>query len=218
MVRLRRRIGLALLAFAAVGAAYVLQPSPGETRCTDVAGADRCRFDGTPLDLTGAPVYLPGKEEAFLHTAHALRFVGPDGVVWTAPAGTLTDGATIPRFLEPLLGDRQSRDYVLAATLHDAYCGEGNEALPTYHSRPWPQVHRMLYDALRVNGTPPDRARIMFAAVYLSGPRWDASGKLIDRDSEARIKLALADFLRWAEKADPEIEAVEHWLEGQDRD
>ena len=37
---------------------------------------------------------------------------------------------------------------------------------------PWPEVHRMFYEGLLVGGTPVARAQLMYAAVWLGGPRW----------------------------------------------
>jgi len=44
--------------------------------------------------------------------------------------------------------------FINAATIHDAYCGVGNQNGTYYNAAPWPKVHRMFYDALRVGGEP----------------------------------------------------------------
>ena len=41
------------------------------------------------------------------------------GSIWTVPANTITDGASIPRFLWPVLGHPRETDIGQAAALHD---------------------------------------------------------------------------------------------------
>ncbi len=104
--------------------------------------------------------------------ANDLQFVDSEKKTWVAPKGTLTDGASIPPVFVAVIGEPTRKEFVNAAAIHDAYCGIGNDNLTQYHSDTWQNVHRMFYDALRVGGTPPKKAKIMFAAVYIGGPRW----------------------------------------------
>jgi hypothetical protein len=134
----------------------------------------RCTFVNGPVRLQrNQPTRLPSRKATFYPMAAQLDFLDAGAVKWEAPKGTLTDGASIPPVFVPVIGAPTSRQFAQAAAMHDAYCGVGNEAGPKYHSRPWPQVHRMFYDALRVGGTPEKKAKLMYAAVYLAGPRWD---------------------------------------------
>lgn len=135
-------------------------------------GAGRCVFINGPVRLHQQPVKLPSRSALFYPMAADLEFVDGSAAKWQAPEGTLTDGASIPPLFVAMLGDPASREYAPAGAMHDAYCGLGNENGPNYHARPWQQVHRMFYDGLRVAGTPEKRAKLMFAAVWLGGPRW----------------------------------------------
>jgi len=107
-----------------------------------------------------------------------LTFRDSHGVEWVAPKGTLTDGASVPRLVLPLTDDRFSREFLKAAVVHDAYCQEENKTRTPkqFHARPWKQVHRMFYEAMIADGTSEVKAKIMLAAVWLAGPRWDEAG------------------------------------------
>ena len=131
-----------------------------------------CAFFNAPLVLLTKPVRMIFRTETFYPTANDLKFVDSKRQNWIAPKGTITDGASIPRLFVPLIGSPTSDEFVHAAAIHDAYCGVGNNSLDQFHADTWQNVHRMFYDALRVGGTPPAKAKIMFAAVYLGGPRW----------------------------------------------
>jgi hypothetical protein len=91
----------------------------------------------------------------------------PTSNLWLAPAGSIIDGASIPRLLWTLVGSPFTGDYRKASVVHDVACTERN--------RPWEAVHRMFYFACRCGGVGEVRAKIMFAAVFHFGPRWSAS-------------------------------------------
>lgn len=117
-------------------------------------------FEG-PLDieLLGGPNGRNGRLLA------PYVFVDPDQKAWTAPKGLVTDGASIPRALWSIVGSPWTGLYRNAAVIHDAYCDS--------HSEPWQAVHRVFYRAMLANGVNPLQAKIMYAAVYRFGPRWD---------------------------------------------
>lgn len=142
------------------------------TAACEASAQPICAFFNAPLTLLTTPIRLLFRKESFYPTANDLKFVDSSSKSWVAPKGTLTDGASIPPMFVPMVGAPTSKEFVNAAAIHDAYCGIGNDALPQYHSETWQNVHRMFYDALRVGGTQPKKAKIMFAAVYIGGPRW----------------------------------------------
>lgn len=131
-----------------------------------------CTFFNSPVPLKPEPVKLFLRKNTFFPTAKPLEFVDSRGLKWIAPAATLTDGASIPQIFVPIIGFPNSPEFANAATVHDAYCGIGNEKGEKYHSSTWQKTHRMFYDALRSGGTSAIKAKIMFAAVYIGGPRW----------------------------------------------
>lgn len=136
-----------------------------------------CRFDNAPLQLRPETVRLRGRLYDFNRLSEPLKFVDGEGETWVAPEATLTDGASIPAVFVPVIGFPREPEFANAAALHDAYCGVGNETGPVYHAKTWQEVHRLLYDALVASGTDPVKAKIMFAAVWLGGPRWYEDGR-----------------------------------------
>ncbi len=131
-----------------------------------------CNFINSPVRLSSKEIILPRRALPFYETQNDLNFIDAKAQKWVAPRNTLTDGASIPRMFIKVIGDPRSREFLNAATVHDAYCGRGNESGQYYHVAPWQSVHRMFYDGLRVGGTPATKAKLMYAAVYLGGPRW----------------------------------------------
>jgi hypothetical protein len=91
-------------------------------------------------------------------------YVDPTGIGWTAAAGLVTDGASIPRWAQPIVGRPFTPAYVKAAVIHDHYC--------VRHVRPWRQTHRVFYDALRKSGVPASTAATMYFAILIGGPKW----------------------------------------------
>jgi hypothetical protein len=139
--------------------------------------ASRCLFFNAPVSLFPRVIRLKARPLPFFRTEKPLEFVDSRPTKWLAPKNTLTDGASIPSLFLTAVGNPRSKEFINAATIHDAYCGIGNESLSQYHSDTWQNVHRMFYDALRVSGTPSAKAKIMYAAVYLGGPRWTMPGE-----------------------------------------
>ncbi len=141
------------------------------TECLGSARSN-CAFFNGPVQLQQTGIRLASRKATFFQTISQLDFVDARANRWVAPKDTLTDGASIPDIFVSLIGNPTSPEFVNASTMHDAYCGIGNENGARYHTDTWQNVHRMFYDALRVGGTAPIKAKIMFSAVYLGGPRW----------------------------------------------
>lgn len=182
--------------------------------CLELAGApDKCRFAGVPMRAEGHPIFLSGRPLPFHPLVGRVDFVDSDGAQWTAPERTLTDGASIPTIFTPLVGAPLQREFQMAAALHDAYCGIGNETLETFQSRPWQEVHRMFYDALLVGGTPPQRAKIMYAAVYLGGPRWDDPDRMLDDMPKDMMRHELEAGVHWIMAEDPDHAEIAAWFD-----
>ena len=132
----------------------------------------QCKFINSPVKLSARPLKLPGELYPYFKTKNQLEFSDAENRVWIAPAGILTDGASIPVIFVPFFGSPRDRKFLNAATVHDSYCAKSNRNNSYYHAAPWQDVHRMFYDALLVSGTNSVKAKIMYAAVYLGGPRW----------------------------------------------
>lgn len=98
-------------------------------------------------------------------------FVDSHGEQWTAPAGSVVDGASIPKIFWSSLGSPFVGKYRRASILHDVACQE--------RTRPYKKVHKMFYEAMRADGTPNNMAKKLYRAVKLFGPRWDKQGRTI---------------------------------------
>jgi hypothetical protein len=93
-------------------------------------------------------------------------YVDPEHHRWLAPADSLIDGASIPRPLWTLIGSPFTGRYRRASVVHDVAC--------VVRTHPWRRVHRMFYSACRCGGVGEVKAKVMYAAVYRFGPRWEA--------------------------------------------
>jgi Protein of unknown function (DUF1353) len=83
---------------------------------------------------------------------------------WDVPKDAIVDGASIPRMLWTLIGGPFKGKYRNASIIHDWYCD--------LRLRPWQQVHRMFFDAMITSSVSAGRAKLLYAGVYLGGPRW----------------------------------------------
>ncbi len=91
-------------------------------------------------------------------------YIDPAGTGWMAAAGLVTDGASIPRWAQPIVGQPFTPAYVKAAVIHDHYC--------VRRVRPWRETHRVFYNALKASGVPPSAAATRDLAVMVGGPKW----------------------------------------------
>lgn len=93
-----------------------------------------------------------------------LRYVDPKGDVWVAPAGSVVDGASIPRPLWPFMGGPFEGKYRNASVLHDVSYDQKN--------RPPAECDHMFYDAMRCSGVSATEAKTMYWALLHFGRHW----------------------------------------------
>ena len=115
------------------------------------------RFEG---ELILKPLAKTGE----MRLMNDYSFIDPAGGRWDAPAGTISDGASIPRYLWIVLGDPWGADYRNAAVIHDVACKR--------QDRPWETVHLTFYYAMLAAGVSELKADIMYQGVHRFGPRW----------------------------------------------
>ena len=203
-------------------------------------GAARCQFVNSPVQVDRSRERrLPSRTLPFYPTLEQMNFIDGSDFRWIAPRGTQTDGASIPPVFIPIVGQPTAPEFANAAAVHDAYCGIGNEDGAVYQTAPWYQVHVMFYDALRAGGVPEIKAKTMFAAVWLGGPRWsrvrplDAGGPAMsfsapgDRRVPVRfdprhfdaetLRAALRRTLAFVEAENPDIEALIAFMTQEER-
>jgi hypothetical protein len=111
-------------------------------------------------------------------------YVDPDGLVWNAPKGLVTDGASIPKLAWSLIGGPFEGQYRDAAVVHDAACDRKD--------RTWEAVHEMFYRAMLTSHVDLTKAKIMYAAVYHFGPRWE-SIRILKGVAEGSLSAAVAN-------------------------
>lgn len=95
---------------------------------------------------------------------HDFDYIDPSQRRWNAPAGLITDGASIPIPFWDVIGGPYEGLYREAALVHDAAC--------CAQTTPWQDVHYMFYNAMRCSGVSWSKAKLMFYAVWYQGPRW----------------------------------------------
>lgn len=120
-----------------------------------------------------------------------------NGMVWQTDewvdgndkSGT-TDGASIPTWAQPIIGDQYDESYLKAAIVHDHYCYDENQV------RSWRDTHLMFYDALLDLGVDKIKAKVMYFAVYWKGPKWVkvVPGEYCGNNC---IKQKLPSAMRW---------------------
>ncbi|ESX02327.1 hypothetical protein X768_30620 [Mesorhizobium sp. LSJC265A00] len=116
------------------------------------------------------------RDHGLCYLKNDIYFTDKSNVRWKAPARNAawgaavhsgsTDGASIPKWAQAVVGQPFDEQYLMAAALHDHYCYKENLV------RPWRQTHRMFYDAMVALKVPAVKAKTMYAAVYLGGPKW----------------------------------------------
>src|SRR4051794_27050606 len=93
---------------------------------------------------SGAPVTRWDSDGRTMTLLSELRYTDPKGEVWIAPAGSVVDGASIPRSLWTVMGGPFEGRYRNASVLHDVSYDQ--------HNRPWQDCDRMFYNAMRCSG------------------------------------------------------------------
>ncbi len=96
------------------------------------------------------------------------HYVDPQDKQWTAPAGSVINGASIPSVFWSVIGGPFEGRFRKASVLHDAACDQQTES--------WQDVHRMFFDACRCSRVGIGKAQTMYWAVYHFGPRWPKAG------------------------------------------
>jgi Protein of unknown function (DUF1353) len=122
------------------------------------------------------------------------------GRAWPARKGSVLDGETIPRELIPISGLPHVAEFRKTSVIHDYFSRLKDD--------PWRAVHRMLYDAAIAEGVAENQARVLYAAVYAGGWRWEPLGSSCYRGCHVA-----ASMLAWKPKvALREIEPLVSWL------
>jgi Protein of unknown function (DUF1353) len=106
-------------------------------------------------------------------------YIDPDGNQWDSPAGSVIDGASIPKFAWSYIGGPFEGKHRNASVIHDVACEQ--------KQRPWDKTHEIFYYAMRASGVGYVLANTMYAAVYHFGPRWEET-VIIQGDAQFGFK------------------------------
>lgn len=135
-------------------------------------------------------------EDRLMQLVQDFTFVQSPELSWTAPAGFIFDGTSIPRALWSVFGDPFIGDYRRAAVFHDLLCtpfcphcrvlmvDRGREATPRFVCVKHPGVRphysvssevaaHTMYVAMRTDGVTHRRATVITRAVLAWGPRFE---------------------------------------------
>jgi hypothetical protein len=155
---------------------------------------------------TGVPEARWNPDGRSMTLLNELRYTDPKGEVWIAPAGSVVDGASIPRPLWTFMGGPFEGKYRNASVLHDVAYGE--------HDRPWQDCDRMFYDAMRCSGVSALEAKTMYYALYRFGRHWKFSIKRAKPVKIGRKVVARAEPVLPAPAPDVQgdIEAARDWI------
>ncbi|MCP5352675.1 MAG: DUF1353 domain-containing protein [Chromatiales bacterium] len=104
-----------------------------------------------------------------------LTYQDPEGKDWTAPTGTVVNGATIPRALWSSVGAPFVGKYRRASVVHDYFVGEG--ANPGVSRKERRAADKMFYHACRTDGCSPRFAAILYIGVALG--TWASKAKSV---------------------------------------
>jgi Protein of unknown function (DUF1353) len=130
-----------------------------------------------------------------------LRYTDPKGVVWIAPAGSDVDGASLPRALWSFFGGPFEGKYRNASVLHDVAYDQ--------KTRPWQQVDRMFYDAMRCSGVGAIEAKTFYFALYRHGRHWKFKKKA-EESRETALNPAEVDAIQqWIRQNNPTLDQID---------
>ena len=93
-----------------------------------------------------------------------VTFTDKTGQQWTARAGDVVDGASIPKFFWRFIGSPFIGKYRRPSVIHDVLC--------VRKDFPYKQVHALFYEMMLCEGVPTLKAKAMYYAVRFFGPKW----------------------------------------------
>lgn len=104
-------------------------------------------------------------EDRRMKLLKSFSYIDANGDRWTAKAGCVVDGASIPKAFQWLIGSPLVGDYRNASIIHDYYC--------KIKTRPSEDVHACFCEMLEVLGLPKWKRSLMCFAVKTYGPKFD---------------------------------------------
>jgi hypothetical protein len=175
--------------------------------CAGAHSAGPAQFDGRVVLELLDEVDLDHK----LRLQDAFAFRDEHGRMWPVPKGAVIDGTSVPRALRSLPGLPPETEFRKASTVHDYYSRTRQEG--------WREVRRMLYSASLHEGLAPGEAKLLYAAVYAGGWRWEPRTSSCYRSCHAAATMLawrpdvtaaeLQPVIEWLRESDPDLEEIE---------
>ncbi|WP_306752400.1 M12 family metallopeptidase [Paracoccus actinidiae] len=169
--RIGQRRGLAACDIATINALYGFDQAPLQDAQNPAMMAAAQSFEG---DLLFQPEGCEAERHCLL--VNDLTYADAANMRWKASrrdpgvgaevlTGT-TDGASIPDWAQPLIGQPFESEFIKAAVVHDHY------TYPENRVRSYWRTQRVFYEMLLDEGVSEAKARIMYLAVLLGGRKW----------------------------------------------
>jgi len=116
-----------------------------------------------------------GTEDRPMKILQDFYFVDPSSKKWRAPAGSMVDGASIPRALWTIIGSPYTGDYRRASVVHDVACDEAGG-----NKKKRRAADRMFFHACRAGGCSIWQSIILYLGVRIGAvasevPAWQAA-------------------------------------------
>jgi hypothetical protein len=116
-----------------------------------------------------------GTEDRPMKILQDFYFVDPSSKKWRAPAGSVVDGASIPRALWSIVGSPYTGDYRRASVVHDVACDEAGGDKKKRRA-----ADRMFFHACRAGGCSIWQSIILYLGVRIGAvasevPAWQAA-------------------------------------------
>lgn len=142
--------------------------------CKENTGSPPAPVGNSPFKGTVKVEFLnPDKPNDYFRDMKLIEpfgFIDSTGLNWDVPAGSVTNGASVPPGTWNIVGGPYDGIYREAAVLHDYYVEIG---LLGKSNRTAKDTHRMFFEAMRARGVSVDLAKTMYLAVQLFGPTWE---------------------------------------------
>lgn len=160
---MRRLVLKGIVAAVTGGALAITRSQTSVMPASDGMGATFGRYLGE--------IVTKWRDDGRMELVQPFVYIDRTGLRWEAPAGLITDGASIPVPFWKIIGSPFQHPWRKAAVIHDYFC--------MTRVRPWQRVHEVFYEALMAAGVEPWRAKVMYAAVHRFGPRWEQEVRIL---------------------------------------
>jgi len=119
-----------------------------------------------------------GTPDRRMKILHDFSFTDPRSRVWEAPAGSVVDGASIPRALWTVVGSPYTGDYRRASIVHDVACDEAGG-----NTKKRRAADRMFFHGCRAGGCSIWQSTVLYLGVRVGAsasevPAWHAAASI----------------------------------------